>query len=76
MDLPLFKNDITNNLEPQKPVVYKRCSNSANSIFIRKKGRAMMAPPFMLGYLFPQREFQLITQIWPLPSRSLGFLLR
>ena len=22
MDLPLLKNDITNNLEPQKPVVY------------------------------------------------------
>jgi len=21
-DLPLFKNDITNNLEPQKPVIY------------------------------------------------------
>jgi len=24
MDLPLFKNDITNNLEPQKPVIYSR----------------------------------------------------
>jgi hypothetical protein len=24
MDLPLLKNDITNNLEPQKPVIYRR----------------------------------------------------
>ena len=24
MDLPLLKNDITNNLEPQKPVIYSR----------------------------------------------------
>jgi len=26
MDLPLFKNDITNNLKPQKPVIYSRYS--------------------------------------------------
>ena len=24
MDLPLFKNDIPNNLQPQKPVIYSR----------------------------------------------------
>jgi hypothetical protein len=24
MDLPYLKNDITNNLEPQKPVIYSR----------------------------------------------------
>ncbi len=24
MDLPFLKNDITNNLEPQKPVIYSR----------------------------------------------------
>jgi hypothetical protein len=24
MDLPLLKNDITNNVEPQKPVIYSR----------------------------------------------------
>ena len=24
-DLPLLKNDIPNNLKPQKPVVYSRC---------------------------------------------------
>jgi hypothetical protein len=24
LDLPFFENDITNNLEPQKPVIYSR----------------------------------------------------
>ena len=28
-DLPLFKNDITNNLEPQKPVIYSETVEKA-----------------------------------------------
>ena len=32
-DLPLLKNDITNNLEPQKPVIYSRYMKSGLSAY-------------------------------------------
>jgi hypothetical protein len=41
---------------------------------IHKKGRVMMAPPFISDYLFPAREFLPITLINLLSSRSLGSL--
>jgi len=31
MDLPLLKNDIPNNLEPQKPIIYSRYSRLNNN---------------------------------------------
>jgi len=39
MDLPLLKNDITNNLEPPKPVIYSRYQRHGNN-----KGKAIVGP--------------------------------
>jgi hypothetical protein len=46
----------------------------SQDVNIHKKGRVMMAPPFISDYLFPAREFLPITLIKPLSSRSLGSL--
>jgi hypothetical protein len=45
-DLPLLKTDITNNLEPQKPVIYSRYPNL-------KKAEPLLALPI-------QSNFQMI----------------
>jgi hypothetical protein len=39
MDLPLLKNDIPNNLEPQKPVIYSRYSRLRVEDFQAKSSR-------------------------------------
>jgi hypothetical protein len=36
MDLPSLKNDITNNLELQKPVIYSRYQNADNASHQRR----------------------------------------
>jgi len=43
MDLPLLKNDITNNLESQKPVIYSRYMQTA---ITKKAGPLLTLPIF------------------------------